>query len=369
MIISGENMNKKEKIKELKKNNRAFSKGSFWTKLSVFLCLLCIALNQGYLFIETGEFSLFAIIHLVLQSAASLLILTGGVWIVVMYFIAMLSSSAIALWLYLGNHSMFYLVQCVFFAVSFFLMFLLLVLPSVRTYRKELKKLRKNINESSQEVHEPEKLEEKTEVSFEPVEEKPEEKVEDPVKAEVEKTEEKMEESVEVVAEKPVEKVEEPVKPAAEEPVEKTELEEDDGSMLQVLCPSSAEFTYGSFSRFLMQHYPFVYLHPKFAPEQSKFVQMCISSEGFEQSDEALYDAQFRIYIQPVKNAKLITMKFDNAMGYLSALICVDWLIAQKSIFIQDNKNVSAYLMKHLTYAFNLAKESEKSPFKGFTNR
>lgn len=310
---------RKEKIKSLKKTNPAFSKGTVWTKLSVVMCLLLLAGIQGYMYWYLGYVSEIAAVHFVLQSLAILILLRGGTWMIWIYGLCMASSFGLAYWMNMEKASVFYQVQMGYFLLSFVMMLFLLVNKSARTYRSELKKVRKM-------------------------------KLSDPVETE----------PVQEIIE-PEEVIEEQDAPAEE----KTEAIVQN-EMLQVSCPPSVQLTYGSFSRFLVQHYPFVYLHPQFDINHSPYVQMCILAEGFDKNSEDQYSGEFFVHQEVHENERMVWIEYTNEMSRLCALICADWLVMQKATLLEDGINVSQQLMKQLTEAFVLAKDAEKTPFEGF---
>ena len=307
---------KKEKIKQLKKTNSAFSKGCTLTKLTVVLCLLLLLLMQGYIVWFTGGIYENALIHLGLQAAAVLLILSGKAFFVLVYGAAMLGSLVMACVWNLEAFSEFYVVQMAYFFVSFILMMFLYLLPSTRTYRKELKNVRTG------------KVEEAPVLMQEEAESEPE-----------------------IVIEPEV-----------------SETKEVSGSKeyLTLVCEEKTDFSYGSFSRFLVQHYPFVYLHPKFDVEAAPFVQLCISADGFDQDNEELYSGTFLFHYELVENEKKVQLEYTDEMSRLCALICADWLVMSKAKLIKDEQDISADLMKLLTESFVLARDAEKVPFEGF---
>ena len=331
-------MNRKERrnqIKTLKKTNSAFSKGAVWTKLAVALCLLMIAAIQGYMYWTTKEIMESAMIHLVVQSLTVLLILRGGKLMPWVYGGAMLVSLGLACWLNLQNESVFYQAQMVFFLSSFLVMLFLICNASARVYRNELASLKKKkaepVIESVVEEHE------ENEVQDQQICENQEFIEEDSQK----QSHAHSEGAVKVVQ----------------------------NDMLQVSCPPSVQLNYGSFSRFLVQHYPFVYLHPKFDLESSPWVQMCISAEGFDKLSDDLYSGEFMVHQSINEHERMLWIEYTDEMSHLCALICADWLVMQKGTLLQDGINVSQQLMKQLTESFVLAKDAEKKPFEGFKKR
>ncbi len=306
-------MNKKEKIRHLKKNNRSFAKGAFVIKLAAVLGLCFIAANQGALYVLSGTIYQEAVLHLAVQSVTVLLVATGKVVFPLIYAMAMLASLGIGLWLYVESQSMFYLVQCLFFFTSFLLMMFVLINKHAKCYRKELKNLKKPLSESSQEI-----LEKQPEVPNDSIQE-----------------------------------------PAVEtQPVKKT---------VEMDCPIHLDLSYGSFSRFLILHYPFVYLHPKFDVNKG-IVQMCISAEGFDQQGNDMYSGKFVIVKEETEQKLRLKFEAEDELSYLCALICADWLISQKGTLVENGINVSADLMKKLTEAFVQAQDAKKHPFEGFQN-
>ena len=313
-------MKRRDKIKKLKKTDSSFQKGRIWTKLIVVLALLLIGAMQAYIFTRTGTLLQEALIHLGLQSLCVLLILSGKRLFIWMYALAMIASLPITYLIYEKTPSEFYLAQMIFFGVSLFLMLILMFNKSARHYRRKLRNLKKLFEE-------------------EPVEEKPEEKAE-----EIQEEEEIIEEII--IEEPPV---------TAETPKE----------FIELTGPETLNLTYGHFSRFLVQYYPFVYLHPKFDPETNSAVQMCISAEGFDKQSEELYSGVFNFKVHK-NEITSIQLEYEDEMGHLCALICADWLVMQKATLMKDGINVSADLMKQLTEAFVFAKDAEKCPFEGF---
>ncbi len=306
-------MKKKERIKELMKTSPSFVKGAFNTKLSVVLCLVLIFALQGALLWLSQEISEMALVHMGIQVVTVLLMLSGKLIFPLGYLCAMLASLGLGIWLYLPSKSLFYLVQCIFFALNILLMMNLLLNKNAREYRRALKQL----------------------------------KTEDIKTAEPVKMTEEVQEETEDLAETVLQ----------EQPEEKTGIE--------IICPVHTDFSYGSFSRFLVQHYPFVYLHPQFDIHSEK-AQMCILAEGFDQHSEELYSGEFLMIKQQNENGIELVLEYENEMGRLCALICADWLMMQKATLMKDGINVSADLMKQLTEAFVLAQDAEKHPFEGF---
>ena len=310
-------MKRKDKIKKLMKTDSSFRKGRIWTKLIVVLALLLIGAMQAYMFMKTGTLLQEALIHLGLQSLCVLLILSGKRLFIWLYTLAMIASLPLTYLLYEKTPSEFYLVQMIFFGASLFLMLILVFSKYARHYRRKLRNLKHLFEE-------------------EPVEE-----------------------TVEEVQEEP-EIVEEPV--VAETPVAESEPQKE---FIELSGPETLNLTYGHFSRFLVQYYPFVYLHPKFNPETNPTVQMCISAEGFDKESDELYSGIFYFNVEKTETAS-IHLEYEDEMGHLCALICADWLVMQKATFMKDGVNISAELMKQLTEAFVLAKDAQKAPFEGF---
>ena len=310
-------MKRKDKIRKLKKTDSSFRKGRIWTKLIVVLALLLIGAMQAYMFMKTGTLLQEALIHLGLQSLCVLLILSGKRIFIWLYALAMIASLPMAYLLYEKTPSEFYLIQLIFFGSSLFLMLILMFNKSARHYRRKLRNLKHLFEE-------------------EPVEEKVEEVQEEP------------------------EIIEEPV--VVEEAVSEPEPQKE---FIELSGPETLNLTYGHFSRFLVQYYPFVYLHPKFNPETNPIVQMCISAEGFDKESEELYSGVFYFNVEKTENTS-IHLEYEDEMGHLCALICADWLVMQKATLMKDGINISADLMKQLTEAFVFAKDAEKTPFEGF---
>lgn len=310
-------MKRKEKIKKLSKTDSSFQKGRVWTKLIVVCALILIAGIQVFIFINTGTFLKEAMMHLGLQSLCVLLMLSGRRMFVWMYTLAMMVSIVLSALAYQSTGSDFYLAQLVFFGVSLFLMLILMFNKSARHYRKTLRNLKKmNFDEPVSEKKEPEE-------APEPIVEIPEEYEEvDP------------------------------------EPVMQKQY-------IELSGPLSLDLSYGHFSRFLVQYYPFVYLHPKFNPANRSAVQMCISAEGFDKESDELYSGVFDFQFSKDENMSII-LEYEDEMGHLCALICADWLIMQKATLLKDGINISTELMKQLTEAFVYAKDAEKIPFEGF---
>lgn len=309
-------MDKKEKIRQLKKNNGSFVKGAFVTKMVCFLGLCFVVANQAALFVLSDGILEEAIFHMVIQGIGIVLILTGKAVFPLMIAAAMLTSLIYGGWLYFQSQSIFYLVQCIYFLLNFVLMMVVLLNKNTKCYRNELKNLKKAVPESTEEI--------KT------VPENPKEEVKD----------------------------------TAQKVIEDSKSEK---RIVEMDCPIHLEFSYGSFSRFLMLHYPFVYLHPKF-DMNSSVVQMCISAEGFDQQSNEMYSAEFTLIKQETLQKMNLRFEAEDEMGYLCALICADWLVSQKGTLIENGINVSADLMKKLTEAFVLAQDSKKQSFEGFQN-
>lgn len=303
-------MNKKERIRQLKKNNEQFAKGSLWIKGTAVLSLCCIIGVHVSLFLLSGTVYEASIVNMAVQIVMALLILSGNAVFPLLYGAAMLVSFGAGMWLYLQSQSVFYLVQCVFFFLSFLMMACILLNQNVKVYRNELKKRKED--ESLSEITEKEN------------------------------------EEMPVIQQ---ETVEENV-PAFQHIVE-------------VDCPLHTDTSYGSFSRFLMLHYPFVYLHPQFSLNYHR-IQMCISAEGFEQQGSDMYSGTFTL--SQLTSEQVLHLKFEaeDEMSYLCALICADWLVSQKGTLVENGINISADLMKKLTEAFVLARDSQKQPFEGF---
>ena len=310
-------MKRKDKIRKLKKTDSSFRKGRIWTKLIVVLALLLIGAMQAYMFMKTGTLLQEALIHLGLQSLCVLLILSGKRIFIWLYALAMIASLPMAYLLYEKTPSEFYLIQLIFFGSSLFLMLILMFNKSARHYRRKLRNLKHLFEE-------------------EPVEEKVEEVQEEP------------------------EIIEEPV--VVEEAVSEPEPQKE---FIELSGPETLNLTYGHFSRFLVQYYPFVYLHPKFNPDTNPTVQMCISAEGFDKESEELYSGVFYFNEEKTENTS-IHLEYEDEMGHLCALICADWLVMQKATLMKDGINISVDLMKQLTEAFVYAKDAEKTPFEGF---
>ena len=310
-------MKRKDKIRKLKKTDSSFRKGRIWTKLIVVLALLLIGAMQAYMFMKTGTLLQEALIHLGLLSLCVLLILSGKRIFIWLYALAMIASLPMAYLLYEKTPSEFYLIQLIFFGSSLFLMLILMFNKSARHYRRKLRNLKHLFEE-------------------EPVEEKVEEVQEEP------------------------EIIEEPV--VVEEAVSEPEPQKE---FIELSGPETLNLTYGHFSRFLVQYYPFVYLHPKFNPDTNPIVQMCISAEGFDKESEELYSGVFYFNVEKTENTS-IHLEYEDEMGHLCALICADWLVMQKATLMKDGINISADLMKQLTEAFVFAKDAEKTPFEGF---
>ncbi len=309
-------MKKKERIQKLKTSSPSFVKGAFHTKLTVVLCLLLILAVQAVMFYLSCEISEIALVHMGIQVLTVLFMLSGKLIFPLGYLLAMLASLGIGIWLYLPHESLFYLVQCVFFALNVLLMMTLLLNKNAKAYRKALKQLK------TEEV-----------------------KVSEPDFVNEEEKEEVIENAEEIKQDQP------------ESEVLKAGIE--------IMCPEQTDFSYGSFSRFLVQHYPFVYLHPKFGIHSEK-VQMCISAEGFDQQSDELYSGEFLMIKQQNEDGMNLILEYENEMGRLCALICADWLMTQKATLMKDGINVSAGLMRQLTEAFVLAQDAEKQPFEGF---
>ncbi len=310
-------MKRKDKIKRLKKTDSSFRKGRIWTKLIVVLALLLIGAMQAYMFMKTGTLLQEALIHLGLQSLCVLLILSGKRLFIWLYALAMTASLPMTYLLYEKTPSEFYLVQMIFFGSSLFLMLILMFSKSARHYRRKLRELKHLFEEET------------------------------------------VEEKVEEVQKEP-ETAEEPV--VAESAAAESEPQKE---FIELSGPETLNLTYGHFSRFLVQYYPFVYLHPKFNPEINSTVQMCLSAEGFDKENDELYSGIFYFNVEKTETAS-IHLEYEDEMGHLCALICADWLVMQKATLMKDGINISADLMKQLTEAFVLAKDAEKRPFEGF---
>ena len=312
-------MKKKDMLKKLKRTDSSFQKGRIWTKLIVILALLMIAGIQTLMFLLTETLLEEALNHLGIQVLCVLLILSGKGLFVWLYALAMASSLPLAYLAYQNTVSEFYLIQIIFFGVSLLLMMTLIISKNARYYRRRLRNLKKELM-----------AEEEKEMLSEPAEEIQQEEI------------------IEVI-------IEPEVQPEPETPKEFVELS----------GPLTLDLSYGHFSRFLVQYYPFVYLHPKFDPEAQSTVQMCISAEGFDKESEELYSGSFFFNIEKKEDAS-IRLEYEDEMGHLCALICADWLVMQKATFMKDGVNISAELMKQLTEAFVLAKDAQKAPFEGF---
>jgi len=308
-------MDKKEKIRQLKKNNGSFVKGAFVTKMVCFLGLCFVVANQSALFVLSEGVLEESILHMVIQGIVIVLILTGKAFFPLMFAAAMLTSLIYGGWLYFQSQSIFYLVQCIYFLLNFVLMMVVLLNKNTKCYRNELKNLEKDVPESTEEIETVQEKAEGEQIDF----------------------------------------IEEQHEPKSEKRV------------VEMDCPIHLELSYGSFSRFLMLHYPFVYLHPKF-DMNSSVVQMCISAEGFDQQSNEMYSAEFTLIKQETLQKMNLRFEAEDEMGYLCALICADWLVSQKGTLIENGINVSADLMKKLTEAFVLAQDSKKQSFEGFQN-